>query len=320
MTRRALVLSSGGARGSFEVGVLEELILNRGLDFHIFCGISAGALNTSVLAQARFDPNPSASVENLKQVYLSLRNLWLREITGNRSIFCKRLLGILRIPLGADSLYTVQPLENILKRSVDPQKLAQSNRDLRIQYVALETGELCTVKGDDPNILKKVLASATVPFFFPPVRLDGKHLVDGGVRDNTPLGTAFDSEPPPEEIYVIYASPVKLEREDFTVMMNAQHYVMRSLEILLNEIDITDVDGARQLNTLKKNWEEVKPLVPADHPAVKGMNSVLDPIKFARIIECRPEKLFTKDGLNFDPTEIRNNYEHGKEMGALIPK
>lgn len=319
MTRRALVLSSGGARGSFEVGVLEELILNRGLDFHIFCGISAGALNTSVLAQARFDPDQATSVANLKETFRSVRDLWLREITGNKSIFCKRVLGILEIPLGADSLYTVKPLENILKRSVDPQKLAQSNRDLRIQYVALETGELCTVKGGDPEILKRVLASATVPFFFPPVRLDDKHLVDGGVRDNTPLGTAFESEPPPDEIYVIYASPLKLDREDFSMRMNAIHYVMRSLEILLNEIDITDVDGARQLNTLKKNWEEIKPLLPSDNPAVKAINAVLDPIKYARIIEVRPEKLFTKDGLNFDPTEIRNNYEHGKEIGKQLP-
>ena len=56
MTRRALVLSGGGAKGSFQIGAMEELILNRGLDFEILCGVSVGALNASFLAQAPFDP------------------------------------------------------------------------------------------------------------------------------------------------------------------------------------------------------------------------------------------------------------------------
>ena len=56
MTRRALVLSGGGAKGSFQIGAMEELIFNRGLDFEILCGVSVGALNASFLAQALFDP------------------------------------------------------------------------------------------------------------------------------------------------------------------------------------------------------------------------------------------------------------------------
>jgi predicted acylesterase/phospholipase RssA len=320
MTRRALVLSSGGSRGSFEIGVLEELIANRDLDFHIFCGISAGALNAAVLAQARFDADPAKSVLNLKETYSSLRDIWLKSITGNRSIFCKRLLGVVGIALGADSLYDNKPLGDLLNRSLNPQELAQSNRDLRIQYVILETGEPVIVDGADPDIVKHVLASATIPFNFPPVRSGGNHLVDGGVRNNAPIGTAFASEPPPEEIYVVYASPANLDREDFSSAMNAQLYLNRTIEILLNQIDITDFAGAREFNVLKKNWEQIKHLLPGDNVSVKEINTVLDPIRYAKVIECRPERIIIKNGLDFSPTKIRENYEHGKEVAAKLPR
>jgi len=324
MTRRALVLSSGGARGSFEIGVLEELILNRGLDFHIFCGISAGALNAALLAQALYDDDPATSINNLKKSFMALRDIWLKGIAGNQSIFRKRILGIVGVPLGADSIYDVSPLKELLSRFVNPKDLASSKRDLRIQHVALETGEIAAVNGSEPDILKHILASAAVPFSFPPVELGGKHHVDGGVLDNSPLGTAFEAEPPPEEIYVVYASPSKLDTEEFhatslSFKPNAQTYLVRSIEILLNEIDLNDVAGARQLNILKKHWEKIKHLLPKDNESVKEINTVLDLIRYAPIIECRPERLIIKDGLNFSPAQIRENYEHGKEVAAKLP-
>ena len=61
MTRRALVLSGGGAKGSFQIGVMEELILNRGLDFEILCGVSVGALNASFFGSGTFRSHPSGS-------------------------------------------------------------------------------------------------------------------------------------------------------------------------------------------------------------------------------------------------------------------
>lgn len=324
MVRRAMVLSSGGSRGSFEVGVMEELILNRGLDFHIFCGISAGALNASVVAQAPWDPDPATSVKNLQEQFLALRSIWLERIKGTSTLIKKRFLGIGGVALGADSVYDTGGLAKLLSESVSPQRLAESKRALGIQYCPLETGELVTVTKSGEDIVKGVLASASVPFFFPPVVMDGKHLVDAGVRNNTPLGTAFDIDPPPDVIYIVYASPIKLEPASYEDSMlgfkvSARDYVMRTIEILLNEIDITDVEGARQLNTLKLHWERIKPQLPPEDPSVKAIEEVLKPIRYAKLIECRPEKLFVVDAFKFDPEEMRANYEHGKAMAAQLP-
>ncbi len=40
----AVVLSGGGAKGAFQVGVLDELISNRGVRVDIFAGVSTGAI------------------------------------------------------------------------------------------------------------------------------------------------------------------------------------------------------------------------------------------------------------------------------------
>ena len=37
-----------------------------------------------------------------------------------------------------------------------------------------------------------LIASAAIPGVFPPVELDGKHLIDGGISSNTPLSAAVE--------------------------------------------------------------------------------------------------------------------------------
>ena len=63
MKKRALVLASGGARGAYQVGMLQELVVKRGLDFQIIRGVSVGALNAAFLAQAPTQRNSLAEVK-----------------------------------------------------------------------------------------------------------------------------------------------------------------------------------------------------------------------------------------------------------------
>ena len=49
MTKRALVLSGGGSRGSYQVGAIQAL-LEAGRQWNTIHGISVGALNASWLA------------------------------------------------------------------------------------------------------------------------------------------------------------------------------------------------------------------------------------------------------------------------------
>ncbi len=322
MSRRALVLSGGGAKGSFEIGALEELIEQRGLDFEILCGISVGALNAAFLAQAAFESGDYAkSLVNLKEAFGNLRTLWLEEIKGNDSVYKKRALQEGGIVLGADSIYDPAPLEELLERHLNPDAVKKSKRILRIQYVSLETGNLQTAKTGSENLAKYVLASATMPYFFPPVIINDNHLVDGGVRDITPLGQAFDADA--DEIYVIYASPFGVPRQSFKddilgVKVNAFHYLARAVGIMVDEIYRTDIEGALSFNAIKKNWEKVKGLLPSSNSSVRELNKVLEDIKHAPIIEIKPERHIIKDALDFSPEGIRKSYRHGKAVAKRV--
>ena len=267
---------------------------------------------------------PLRSSLSLQDAFHTLRTLWLDRITGSESIFCARLLGLAGIAVGADSVYDVTPLENKIRELANPIRIAQSGRRLRIQYTVLETGELVTVTESGKDIVKGILASASIPVFFPPVRLNGQHLVDGGVRQMTPLATAFDAEPPPDIIYVVYAqpttlAPVSYEDSGTGFGVGAMAYLMRTIAILLNQIDLTDVAVALKINALKRHWETLRPQLPADNEAVHAIDAVLGPKRYAKIVEIRPRRQLSGDGLNFVPSEIRANYEYGREMALMLP-
>src|SRR2546430_5001081 len=68
--RRALVRSGGGAKGSWQVGACQHLILERGLWFDVIAGVSAGAVNAATLAQARDPDELAAELEHLRAVWL----------------------------------------------------------------------------------------------------------------------------------------------------------------------------------------------------------------------------------------------------------
>ncbi len=321
MTRRALVLSGGGAKGSFQIGAMEELILNRGLDFEILCGVSVGALNASFLAQAPFDSvHPEISLQNLKETFTALRRLWLEEIEGNESVYIRKPGNEVGIVLGADSIYDPKPLKKLLQRYLKPNRLAKSKRILKIQYVSLETGALKTANNKSPRILDYVLASGTMPYYFPPVKIGKEHLVDGGIRDITPLGQAFQAGA--EAIYVIYASPFEVERQEFGeswsgMKSNAFTYLGRAVELMVNEIYRTDVEGAKRLNTLKENWEKIKGCLPQNHSR-KRIEKELKKVRFAPIVEIKPKKYIIRDALDFSPKNLMENYEYGKKVAASL--
>ena len=84
--KRALVLSGGGVKGAFEAGAVDYLVNQAELDFQFFFGTSTGALNVSILGQAR---NYDELVFRTGQ----LKQLWL-DIKGYRSIYNKNILKI----------------------------------------------------------------------------------------------------------------------------------------------------------------------------------------------------------------------------------
>src|SRR5881275_2989491 len=105
--RRALVLSGGGAKGSWQVGACQHLIVERGLWFDV---------NAATLAQARDPDELAAELEHLRAVWLGLR--------GSRDVYRRRWLGALGTVLARRaSLYNAAPLRAILAGHIDPARV-----------------------------------------------------------------------------------------------------------------------------------------------------------------------------------------------------
>src|SRR2546429_8312178 len=126
--RRALVLSGGGAKGSWQVGACQHLIVERGLWFDVIAGVSAGAVNAATLAQARDPDELAAELEHLRAVWLGLR--------GSRDVYRRRWLGALGTVLARRaSLYKAPPPRPIPPRHTDPPRVAGAPRPPRLRYV-----------------------------------------------------------------------------------------------------------------------------------------------------------------------------------------
>ena len=162
--RRALVLSGGGAKGSWQVGACHHLIAERGLWFDVIAGVSAGAVNAATLAQAHDPDELATELEHLRSVWLGLR--------GSHDVYRRRWLGALGTVLARRaSLYNAAPLRGVLAGHIDPARVAASPIRLRIGYVDLLSGRYRTAGNDHPTLVDAVLASCALPLIFPPVPL-----------------------------------------------------------------------------------------------------------------------------------------------------
>ena len=204
---RALVLSGGGGRGAYHVGVL------RFLEEHewspgVIVGTSIGAVNGAAIASGH--------------TAHSLWALWRRLTTDDVQ---RRAWERLLSPDEWDHLLDTAPLRRTLVERgwIDPSRInAQPPaKHLRITVVEMKTGRL-RVFGNSPDptsgshcehvaiTLDHILASCSIPLVYPPTEIDDVAFWDGGTVANTPLGSAVDAGA--EDIVVVLMTPWETER------------------------------------------------------------------------------------------------------------
>jgi len=282
--RRALVLSGGGAKGSWQVGACQHLIVERGLWFDVIAGVSAGAVNAATLAQARDPDELAAELEHLRSVWLGLR--------GSRDIYRRRWLGALGTVLARQaSLYHAGPLRQVLLDHIDPGRVAESPIALRVGYVDLLSGRYRTACNDHPALRDAVLASCALPLVFPPVPLrNGTELaVDGGLRSAAPLSDALRvlAERPPtdeerDEVWVL--APHVLDRIA-QPPRTGLWVALRSLSLLTSQAFSMDQESAVQTSQA--------------HPFPVQLHVV------------HPREALRGPSLDFNPARLRGWYEDG---------
>lgn len=209
-----VVLSGGGARGAYEVGVLSyifgDLAKSRPIDIDMVCGTSVGAVNGTFLA---------STVDDTVAGMVHLEEMWLElELADVLSFGLRQLSGFHRVLLGGGNrprgIFDARPLARIVGEGVRWKKLQENVQSGRLKALTVSATRVSTGRPviftearadvEVPSELPSratmvrsrigpshVLASAAIPIVFPPVLIGSSLHCDGGLRLNTPTSPAI---------------------------------------------------------------------------------------------------------------------------------
>jgi NTE family protein len=307
----AMVLSGGGARGAFQVGVMDALIRERGVKFDMFAGVSTGAIQA--LGGAMND-------------IPGLVNEWTA-IKGNGDIYKKRPLGVAGALIGADSLFDAKPIKEKIKAYADPAKIKAAKRQLRISAVNLQTGKAQDFDEKNPDIGDWVYASSAQPPFFQPFKRKNsagqtEQWVDGGVRNVTPLSSAMALKP--KALLVVLAQPTEIEAKPGSNFDDLIEVALRSVGILTSEVSTNDIGNAMLINDLiaarEAQFRRLNSLGLSSTQiafALHPFDEQLARYSFAPIRIIAPDPGFdAADAMEFKPAKIKAAIEHGRAAVA----
>ncbi len=238
-TSTGLVLSGGGARAAYQIGVLQAV--NKVLDtpknspFPIITGISAGAINGCVLAT--HSHQFSEGLSRLSRIWQNFQpnqvyRTDLNHLTKNLAHWFWGLTRPKKQLQQPMALLDNTPLKELLTELVQ-----FKNIDNNIKSGVLEA--LCTTAYDyntgdsvsfyqghqnldewkrfrrlgraDTIGVNHLLASSAIPMVFPSTAIDGVHYGDGAMRFLTPLSPALHLGA--RKLFVVTVNPLNVEEQ-----------------------------------------------------------------------------------------------------------
>ncbi len=173
----AFVLSGGASLGAVQAG-MAEVLLDAGVEPELIVGASVGALNGAWLAS-----HPGVTGAHL------LGDVWLS--VRRKDIFPFSAAQIVRgLTSRSDHFVRSTRLARWMSVRAPFFQLEQATIPLHVVATDLLTGRPVVLSSGDA--IEALLASAAIPGIFPPVEVNGRLLVDGGLAANTPVGQAVD--------------------------------------------------------------------------------------------------------------------------------
>lgn len=216
-----LVLSGGGARGAYQVGVIQamsSLLESWGIKnpFSIYSGVSAGSINASYLASCSDDFSEGAK---------RLVDLW-GKLSSNQ-IFHTDAMSLGKIGLQwvgelsfgsltggtpGKALLDTAPLRTLIDNHLDFSRIQRNLEKKNFEALALtcldyrDSTAVTFIQSASPtkewqkprkvsertNIkTEHILASSAIPLLFPPINVDGRYFGDGCVRNTHPCSPSI---------------------------------------------------------------------------------------------------------------------------------
>jgi NTE family protein len=210
MSKTALVVSGGGSKGAFAVGVLKQLAASfPKISFDMYIGTSTGSLIVPLVAAGQL-----ALLENIYTTVTTAQIITMGNVVT-------RLLT-------APSLYDATPLANLIQTNLTDalcQQILQLPAPVFLTTTCLQTEQSVNWSTQPPpagtdliinqltspdELRHAVLASACQPVFMQPIEVQPganptRQYVDGGVKEYVGIQLAIEAGA--DEIYAIVLSP-----------------------------------------------------------------------------------------------------------------
>ncbi len=173
----ACVLSSGGMRGAYQLGILKGMAEKK-IAFDLMVGASVGAMNATRYVAGQLDV---------------CMHVWLEHCSGRQLID----------PYRAFRLWRRRPVfdldhmfgDAMRDHEIDTARIDASSTEVQVAvtaYPSLKT-EFRRLTGD--NVIPLLTATAAMPYVSGgPVSIDGQRYVDGGLTTPVPIEPALGSE------------------------------------------------------------------------------------------------------------------------------
>jgi Dyp-type peroxidase family len=265
--KSAVILGGAAGKGPFAAGALGVVVQHQ-REFEIACvvGTSSGALNAAVFAAGLRVGRAQEAADDLEQLWRDTANAAHIVTMGMRENIVKSALAKFA---GYPETYPIKL--RIAITTLDGKEVFANRR----HYTTHETirhfqgADFASKPGID-DIARHAIASAAIPFIFPPVRLDGTTYVDGGVVDNAPIAWALRQDEEIEDLLVITsdprvtARPRFITRLPFSSVLNVVLHERLTRDLLeaysfnkeLKQLEAMGVDMQRVRRELK--WRQLK--------------------------------------------------------------
>lgn len=218
MTKIALYLAGGGARGAYQAGVLkaiQEILACKEIPFTILSGVSVGCLNAAIIGQHANDF--AAGTAHLEQLWQNIQSSKIFNASNfELSKSVARNLANLFIKNNPNNhLLDTSPLHDFIEEYIDFEAISRNIADGHLQtmeiishcydtqqtisfyqhHTSFEDWHYPQHSSRRVELSKQhILASSALPLFFPPAKIDNLHYGDGSMGLIAPLRGAIRFE------------------------------------------------------------------------------------------------------------------------------
>jgi len=320
--RAGLVLTGGGARAAYQVGVVKAVrdILGNPVKnpFPILCGTSAGAINAAALAVHADDF--SRGVANLLEVWENMRceHIYRTDFPGIMKSGARWLASLMLMSRSNPvSLLDSAPLRDMLEKTM-PFERIQGHIDAGALYAVCVTASGYTsgqsvsffqggsgLEGWERNqrigaavMLQRdyLLASAALPFIFPAVKLHREYFGDGSMRQIAPVSPALHLGA--DRVLIVGTGRQMREqaRERSSIYPSLAQIAGHALNSIFLDSLAVDIERLERINRTVR-------MIP--HETLEGSGLMLRPVRVLVISPSQPIERIAARFIHHLPRSVR---------------